>query len=605
GAQTAYSVAVNNVGNQPTGDLTLTLSGASKGDFTLSKTAIASLAANGSDNFTVVPKTGLSVGIYAATVTVSGANGISASFDLSFTVSRASQTAPAAPTLAGKTGVSVTLNTITGAEYRNGAGGSWQDSPAFDGLTPETAYTFYARMKGGDTHEPSPASAALAVTTDPRPNYGISLNPSGSHDFAGAVYGYGEQTAYSVAVNNVGNQSTGDLTVALSGASSGDFTLSKTGIANLAANGRDNFTVVPKTGLSAGTHLAGVTVSGANGISASFDLSFTVSKASQNAPAAPTLAGKTGVSVTLNVIEGAEYRSGTGVWQDSPRFGSLNPNTEYIFYARMKETGTHEASPASEGLPVSTPDADAELLGLLVNGNTVSIENGESEYMAGCDEISVSLEILSSGYVSVNEVEYDGRDIPLTGNLTVINIRITSGDGEKVYTHRLKVTKSLDAGMVLFQRWDNVISIIRNPQNNGNISDIEGVRWYRDGYGEAVGSDWFIRIAGEVEEYRAEISIAGSWHKVCGVPRTRNETKVSAYPNPVSVGDNLTLLIPEDLRGGYVNVISISGSTVKRKLPVPDKLNTISVADWSPGVYLLNVVGANGNSETVKIIVNN
>jgi len=81
-------VSVNNTGNQETGVLAVALSGTNKEDFDLSVSSIPSIPKN--DNaaaaFIVSPKTGLAVGTYNATVTVSGNNEISASFNVSFTV---------------------------------------------------------------------------------------------------------------------------------------------------------------------------------------------------------------------------------------------------------------------------------------------------------------------------------------------------------------------------------------------------------------------------------------------------------------------------------------------------------------------------------------
>jgi len=81
------TVTVKNIGNQDTGPLTATLSGADLGDFTLSGGgSISSIPFNGSDSFTVRPNTGLIVGTYNANVNVAGSNGISAKFSVSFTV---------------------------------------------------------------------------------------------------------------------------------------------------------------------------------------------------------------------------------------------------------------------------------------------------------------------------------------------------------------------------------------------------------------------------------------------------------------------------------------------------------------------------------------
>lgn len=77
---------------------------------------------------------------------------------------KADQAAPAAPTAASVTINSITLDTITNGEYKMGDG-EWQDSPAFTGLTMNTEYTFYQRLKGDEDHNASPASPAANITT--------------------------------------------------------------------------------------------------------------------------------------------------------------------------------------------------------------------------------------------------------------------------------------------------------------------------------------------------------------------------------------------------------------------------------------------------------
>ncbi|MCL2043646.1 MAG: hypothetical protein FWG89_05845 [Treponema sp.] len=191
-------MTVNNTGNQATGQLTVGLSGANTASFALSGTTITSIAVGGSTAFTVRPATGLAVGTHSATVTVSGGNGITASFNVSFTVT-------------------------------------------------------------------------------PAPVYSISLSQTTAHVFTPALFGYAAAPdALSVTVNNTGNQATGQLTVGLSDANAASFTLSATTITSIAAGGNAAFTVRPNTGLAGGTHNATVTVSGGNGITASFDVSFTV-----------------------------------------------------------------------------------------------------------------------------------------------------------------------------------------------------------------------------------------------------------------------------------------------------------------------------------------
>ena len=106
--------------------------------------------------------------------------------------------------------------------------------------------------------------------------YGISLSPEGDKTFSAAVEGYGEQEGHSVTVTNTGNQAIDKLTVALSGVNSDAFALSDTSIGSIAVDGSGGFSVKPQTGLAVGTYTAAVTVSGSNGITAAFNVSFTV-----------------------------------------------------------------------------------------------------------------------------------------------------------------------------------------------------------------------------------------------------------------------------------------------------------------------------------------
>jgi uncharacterized repeat protein (TIGR02543 family) len=83
-APDALSVTVSNTGNQPTGNLTAS---ADSSNFTITPSAIDSIEVSGTGAFSVEPKTGLDLGTYTATVTVSNSgNGISNSFNVSFEV---------------------------------------------------------------------------------------------------------------------------------------------------------------------------------------------------------------------------------------------------------------------------------------------------------------------------------------------------------------------------------------------------------------------------------------------------------------------------------------------------------------------------------------
>lgn len=100
------TVTITNTGNAATGALTVSLSGDDAASFTLEKNSdssntinISSITKDGYDTFTVAPKNGLAAGTYTATVTVSGQNIVSKSFEVSFTVNAPSNPGSYVPTI--------------------------------------------------------------------------------------------------------------------------------------------------------------------------------------------------------------------------------------------------------------------------------------------------------------------------------------------------------------------------------------------------------------------------------------------------------------------------------------------------------------------------
>jgi len=79
--------------------------------------------------------------------------------------------APSAPVEAGKTATSITLTGVAGQEYSKDGGLTWQDSPTFNELTPDTEYTFVTRVKATATKNASAISEAAKIRTSATPSY--------------------------------------------------------------------------------------------------------------------------------------------------------------------------------------------------------------------------------------------------------------------------------------------------------------------------------------------------------------------------------------------------------------------------------------------------
>ena len=266
--------------------------------------------------------------------------------------------APPAPTEASKTATSITLNGEVGQEYSNDNGATWQDSPIFSGLTPDTGYTFITRVKETATHKASLVSAGTPIQTQTQtvavPEMGGAIGITGetkygstlTADISGIIY-----TPTTTADVSTYQWYRGDT--AISGATLSTYTLVQEDIGEKI-----------KVRVSAdGTNATGSVTSGETII---------VEKADgPSAPPAPTEASKTATSITLNGVVGQEYSRDNGTtWQDSPIFSGLTPNTEYMFITRVKETATHKASSVSAGTSESTSGIGTYIITYSGNTNT-------------------------------------------------------------------------------------------------------------------------------------------------------------------------------------------------------------------------------------------
>ncbi|MDE6259817.1 MAG: S-layer homology domain-containing protein [Oscillospiraceae bacterium] len=208
--------------------------------------------------------------ITASNITLTGEK--SGNYSLSQTTATASgtitakaQDAPSAPTAvdADIKDTSITLTTIPGAEYSRD-GTNWQTSPTFTGLSPNTEYTFYARLKADNNHTASDSSAGTKITTKKTLLSGATVTVSGTFTYNGAAQTpAAEQVTvklgsvtiasgqYTISASN--NINAGTATVTITAAGSGNYSGSASG----------TFTISPATPvISWGTTAQELTYSG-------------------------------------------------------------------------------------------------------------------------------------------------------------------------------------------------------------------------------------------------------------------------------------------------------------------------------------------------------
>ena len=142
------------------------------------------------------------------------------------------------------------------------------------------------------------------------------------------------------------------------------------------------------------------------------------------APDAPGIASRTETTITLAEVENVEYgivqmdavaegeeqiaaQSEENIlWQESPEFTGLSPNTEYLFKVRMKyDAATTMESLASESIMYKTL--------LPFEGSTVTGVAVDGSYVSGT---KLTATAVGNGMDNVNPAEGDSRWIPRTWN---------------------------------------------------------------------------------------------------------------------------------------------------------------------------------------------
>jgi hypothetical protein len=258
------------------------------------------------------------------------------------TVLPESQSAPVGVELSSKTSEGVILKNIADAKYAKALstkapaipGGAWQDTPVFSNLTPNTKYYFFAYYPETATRLASVASPGLQVITD-KAALGGEATISGSPIFGGTL------TAETSKLTATPDVSQGTLSFRWKRDS------------EIISNATGNTYKLVQADIDK-TISVTVTAENCSG-SVSSAATNPVIKATQSLPAAPVAENVTATSITLSAIAGMEYCREDTEWQESPVFNNLSPNTYYTFFARLKESATHRASPASWAIIRTNP----------------------------------------------------------------------------------------------------------------------------------------------------------------------------------------------------------------------------------------------------------
>ena len=191
--------------------------------------------------------------------------------------------------------------------------------------------------------------------------YEITLSSLDDKNFGSVEYGYEAPQAYSVTITNTGNQPTGDLSVTISGTNADSFILSTSAISSIAPNDDNSFTVAPGVDLAKGDYTAAVTVSGDNGITAGFNVSFKVGASSVTDIAVKVTAPSKGSTpVTTALTDDTGYICGAVSWSPVPDHNQFQGGVKYTATVTLTVEGNYTF---------------AEELSAVINGKAADVLN--------------------------------------------------------------------------------------------------------------------------------------------------------------------------------------------------------------------------------------
>ena len=233
--------------------------------------------------------------------------------------------------------------------------------------------------------------------------------------------------------------------------------------------------------------------------------------------------------------------------------------------------------------------------------------------MATCGSNSVSVSVTTSDPNA--SVEIDGVsgntnlvNLPNYGNNIIpITVRAQNGD-EHAYT--ITINKRHLFWDFVYMRWNNTLSVINNPANNGGFNFVE-YRWFQVGNTVPISSDqwWSAGAKGEeldtLHEFFVEVvTNDGTMMRTCPSYITLRKMAVKAYPSPVSTGQTVYLEADVDeelMKGAVIEVYDIAGNRVDY-LMVQGRLTPINI-NYTTGIYIFVLKGADGFTQELKVVV--
>jgi hypothetical protein len=263
---------------------------------------------------------------------------------------------------------------------------------------------------------------------------------------------------------------------------------------------------------------------------------------------------------------------------------------------------------------------DTDIFGVTVDGMPARRTGNMFSITAACGRDSVNVFVATEdplARVEIGGVAQNPQRIslPIYGE-NLVNIKVTAQNGD-VADDTLVIEKLIPFEKVTRVRWENTISVINNPNNNGGFTFIS-YEWFRNNETTPFSTRqwWSAGVGGEQlntsDLFYVILRTSGD---CCGseVPRTirtcpsnivLNGSNVILYPNPAIAGQTLyveTDMDEELLKDVVVEVYSPAGLRITQ-LKLQGRLTPINI-NLPAGIYVIVLTDNKELRREMKIVV--
>ncbi|MFT4105186.1 MAG: S-layer homology domain-containing protein [Lacrimispora sp.] len=226
---------------------------------------------------------------------------------------------------------------------------------------------------------------------------------------------------------------------------------------------------------------ATATLTGTGNFTGTKDVTFTIGKA-----AGPAVATVTGSSIlsgtthtyTVDSIPGAQYRMGSGDWQDSNVFHGIVPGSSHSFFARIKETENYEAGAEGSTGTVVFEKLDGGSAPVLQY--TVST-GGFPKDVTITPVADAEYQFNSGGYSPVNTyISSSAENVTLYIRLAETATHKSSAEASAIVSTEDQSQAAPDAFTLIYESVNDTAYTVTIPATTGAEYSFDGVAWSSD-----------------------------------------------------------------------------------------------------------------------------